>query len=68
MHHTMMIHIIGAVYALVMDEEIVSLHYSILARIRLLGRFTTCLVQTTTASRLLFALGWHFMPREYDFF
>ena len=29
MHHTMTIHIIGAVYALVMDEEIVSLHYSI---------------------------------------
>ena len=29
MHHTMMIHIIGAVHALVMDEEIVSLHYSI---------------------------------------
>ena len=27
----------------------------ILARIRLLGRFTTCLAQTTTASRLLFA-------------
>ena len=29
MHHTMMIHKIGAVDALVMDEEIVSLHYSI---------------------------------------
>ena len=27
----------------------------VLARIRLLGRFTTCLAQTTTASRLLFA-------------
>ena len=40
----------------------------LLARIRLLGRFTTCLAQTTTASRLLFALGWHFMPRECDFF
>ena len=39
-----------------------------LARIRLLGRFTTCLAQTTTASRLLFALGWHFMPQECDFF
>ena len=39
----------------------------ILSRIRLLGRFTTCLAQTTTASRLLFALGWHFMPRECDF-
>ena len=38
--------------------------YSKLARIRLLGRFTTCLAQTTTASRLLFALGWQFMPRE----
>ena len=40
----------------------------ILARIRLLGRFTTCLAQTTTASRLLFALGWHFMPQECEFF
>ena len=40
----------------------------VLARIRLLGRFTTCLAQTTTASRLLFALGWHFMPQECDFF
>ena len=30
--------------------------------------FTTCLVQTTTALRLLFPLGWHFMPRECDFF
>ena len=39
-----------------------------LARIRLLGRFTTCLTQTTTALRLLFALGWHFMPRECEFF
>ena len=29
MHHTMMIHITRAVHALVMDEEIVSLHYSI---------------------------------------
>ena len=29
MHHTMMIHIIGAVHALVMDEEIISLHYCI---------------------------------------
>ena len=27
--------------------------------LRLLGRFTTCLAQTTTASRLLFALGRH---------
>ena len=34
----------------------------ILARIRLLGRFTTCLAQTKTASRLLFAIGWNFMP------
>ena len=40
----------------------------VLARTRLLGRFTTCLAQTTTASRLLFALGWHFMPRECEFF
>ena len=39
-----------------------------LARIRLLGRFTTCLAQTTTAWRLLFALVWHFMPQECDFF
>ena len=29
MHDTMMIHIIRAVHALVTDEEIVSLHYSI---------------------------------------
>ena len=36
--------------------------------IRLLGRFTTWLEQTTTALRLLFALGWHFMPQECDFF
>ena len=35
---------------------------------RLLGRFVTCLAQTTTASRLLFALGWHFMPRKCQFF
>ena len=40
----------------------------LLARIRLLGHFTTCLAQTTTAKRLLFALGWHVMPRECDFF
>ena len=40
---------------------------TILARIRLLGRFTTCIAQTTTASRLLFALGWHFISREWDF-
>ena len=39
-----------------------------LARIRLLGRFTMCLAQTTTAWQLLFALGWHFIPRECDFF
>ena len=39
-----------------------------LARIRLLGRFTTYFAQTTTASRLLFALGWHFIPRECNFF
>ena len=42
--------------------------YIVLARIRLLGRFTTCLVQTKNASRLLFAIGWHFMPRECEFF
>ena len=29
MHHTTMIHITRAVHALVMDEEIASLHYSI---------------------------------------
>ena len=29
MHHTTMIHIIRAVHAMVMDVEIVSLHYSI---------------------------------------
>ena len=40
----------------------------ILARIRLLGRFTTCVAQTTTALRLLFALGWHFKPHECEFF
>ena len=40
----------------------------ILARIRLLGRFTTCLAQTTTASLLLFALSLHFMHRECDIF
>ena len=34
----------------------------------LAGRFTTCLAQTTTASRLLFALGRHFMLRECEFF
>ena len=39
-----------------------------LVRIRLLGRFTTCLAQTTNELRLLLALGWHLMPRECDFF
>ena len=34
--------------------------------LRLLGRFTTCLAQTTTALRLLFALGRHFIPRECE--
>ena len=38
----------------------------IYSTLRLLGRFTTCLAQTTTASRLLFALGWHFMPQECE--
>ena len=33
----------------------------------MLVRFTTWLEQTTTASRLLFALGWHFMPQECEF-
>ena len=46
MHHTMMIHITRAVHALVMDEEIVSLHYSIysgsdLKTILKLGRKTS---------------------------
>ena len=38
-------------------SSINSVHIKILARIRLLGRFTAYLAQTTTASRLLFALG-----------
>ena len=42
--------------------------YTLLARIRLLSRFTTCLAQTATASRLLFAIGWHFMHRECELF
>ena len=40
----------------------------ILARIRLLGRFTTYLAQTTTALRLLFALGWHSCIGNANFF
>ena len=32
--------------------------------LRLLGRFTTCLAQTTTALRLLFASTWHFVPHK----
>ena len=50
------------------DFQLLQSILHILARKRLLGRFTTFLAQTTTASRLLFALGWHFMPRENDFF
>ena len=34
--------------------------------LRLLGRFTTRLAQTTTGSRLLFALGRHFIARECE--
>ncbi len=34
--------------------------------LRLLGRFTTCLAQTTTASRLLFDSTRHFVPREFE--
>ena len=41
MHHTMMIHIIGAVHALVMDEEIASLHYSIYSGSHLKTSFET---------------------------
>ena len=33
------------------------IHIYIYSTLRLLGRFTTCLAQTTTASRLLFALN-----------
>ena len=34
------------------------------SELRLLGRLTLCLAKTTTASRLLFALTWHFVPRK----
>ena len=37
-----------------------------LARAPLARRFTMCLAQTTKASRLWFALGRHFMPRERE--
>ena len=36
--------------------------------LRLLGYITTCLAQTTTASRLLFASTWHFVPQECEIF
>ena len=36
--------------------------YMFTSTLRLLGRFTTYLAQTTTASRLLFALGSAFYP------
>ena len=39
--------------------------FIITSTLRLLGRFT-CLAQTTIASRLLFALGRHFIPRECE--
>ena len=38
----------------------------IISALRLLGRFTTCLAETTTAKRLLFALTRHFVPLECE--
>ena len=43
-------------------SALVYIHNSTL---RMLGRFTPCLAQRTTAWRLLFALNRHFVPLEY---
>ena len=45
------------IYINTIETQIQCIYIYILARIRLLGRFTTCFAQTTTSSRLLFALG-----------
>ena len=37
--------------------------YMCTSALRLIGRFTTCLAQTTSASRLLFASNWHLCPK-----
>ena len=41
------------------------LKYLFTSELRLLGRFTMCVAQTTTASRMLFGVIRHFVPQKF---